>query len=471
MTLEPAPGRIIRRRTRRDPQPHYKQRTSHQLDVLHGTPELVVPADHLARQVWALIGEIDFSNIDARRSSLGRHGHDPRRVVAILVYASMIGVHHASKIAVAIETDAAFRLLSGGHSLPQGTLRRIRCELREFLAAAVDQTVLLADKRGLLKLDEVSTDSVRIRAHASSGAARTLARSQARLAQLLAANVEGMTDEQCAKHGEKLAKHDDAVRRCEEEGRTSLLVTNPLAGLIKMPDGGAAPGHRVTVAAAGVSERIIIGLLVDASGTDHGKVGPSLDATRAALARIGLDDAKIDVAFDAGYFSEEDARAAEERAAWANVIIATQGGGEREHFECDDFIVGDDGSVICPAGRLMRGPTKAGKGKLKYFGVGCDTCELRSRCTTAERRKLIISPALHRARQKMRSAEGKERYRKRIATIEPVFSNIESTMNFRRSATRTPAAVVAEMYLKALAHNMSRLIARRRVFYVLVVAN
>lgn len=467
MTLELTPGRIIRRRTRRDPQPHYKRHTTHQLDVVQGTPELVVPGDHLARKVWAVVRKLDFSAVDGRRSSLGRRGHDPRRVVAVLVYASLIGMHHASKIAVAVETDAAFRLLSGGHRLPQGTLRRLRSELRDFMPSAVAQTVRLADEQGLLMLDEVAVDSVRIRAHGSSDATRTLARSRERLAELLAARVEEMTEEQRGEHGEKLAKHDDAVRRCEEEGRTSLVVTNPLAGLLKMPDGGAAPGHRVTVAAAGVSERIIVALLVDASGTDHGKVGPALDATRAALCGIGLGDRKLDVAFDAGYFSEEDARAAEARADWASVVIAPQGRGEREHFELDDFSIGTDGAVLCPAGRLMRGPTKAGLA-LKYFGVGCDTCELRPRCTTAARRKLILSPALHRARQKIRSPEGKERYRKRIATVEPVFASIESAMGFRRSTTRKPAAVIAEMYLKAFAHNVSRLIAQRPVFCVLV---
>lgn len=470
MTLEPSPGRIIKRRTRRDPRPHYKPRTTHQLDALHGTPELVVPGDHLARKVWALIGELDFSEVDVRRSSLGRHGHDPRRVIAVLVYASLLGVHHASKIASAVETDAAFRLLSGGHALPQGTLRRLRGQLRDFFASALHQTVRLAADRGLLRTDEVAIDGVRIRAHASSGAARTLARSRTRLAQLLAAKLDELTDEQRVRHAEKLAKHEEAVRRCEEEGRTSLVVTNPLAGLLKMPDGGAAPAHRVTVAAAGVRERIIVALLVDASGTDHGKVGPALDATREVLTMAGLGDAKIDAAFDAGYFSEEDARAGEARADWATVLIATQGRGKREHFERDDFTLGDDGSVICPAGRRMHGPTKSGAA-LKYFGVGCDNCELRPRCTTAERRKLIISPALDRARQKVRSPEGRERYRKRIATVEPVFSNIESTMNFRRSGTRHPAGVVAEIYLKALSHNLSRLIAHQPVFYVLVTVN
>jgi hypothetical protein len=461
---EPPP---IKRRTRRDPQPRYKPSTTHQLDAVVGAPELVVPGDHLARRVWEIVRKFDFTSADRRRSSLGRRGHDPRRVVAVFVYASLVGVHHASKIAVAVETDAAFRLLSGGHRMPPGTLRRLRAEFRDFFATAHEQTVALAADLGLLKLDETAIDSVRIRAHASSSAARTLVRSKARLAQLLAANVDGLSEDDRAKHEEKVAKHSRAIKECEQEGRTNLVTTNPLAGVIKFPDGAAAPGHRVTVAAAGVQARLIVALLVDASGSDHGKVGAALDAMRATLSKIGLEGTVIRGSLDAGYWGEEDILAAEARAEWADVIIAPGSRGERDRYEREHFTVADDGSVMCPAGRLMKGPTKAGTG-LKYRGVGCETCQLRPNCTTTKERALIIHPALERARAKIATAEGKARYGKRIATVEPVFSSIESTMGFRRSGTRHPAAVVAEMYLKALAHNVSRLLAARPLYYVLV---
>lgn len=468
MTLELAPaGRIVRRRTRRDPRPRYKPNTAHQLDAVLGTPELVVPGDHLARKVREVVGAMDFSALDGRRSSLGRHGHDPRRVVAVLVYASLVGIHEASKIAQAVETDAAFRLLSGGHRLPQGTLRRIRPQLREFFASAVEQTVRMADERGFLKLDEVSVDSVRVRAHASSNSVRTLSRSKQRLTQLQAKKLDGMTEVERTTHDEKLAKHTEAVRRCEAEGRTSISTTNPLAGLLKLPDGGSAPAHRVTVGAVGVKARFILALLVDASGSDHGKVGPSLDAMKRVLERVGIGDQVLGVAYDAGYWSDEDVQAAETRA-WADVVIAPGSRGERALFEREHFTTNSDGALVCPAGRVMRGPTKAGTG-LRYFGVGCTDCHLRSRCTTAEQRALVLHPALDRARAKVQAPEGQARYRKRIATIEPVFSNIESVMKFRRSATRHPAAVVAEMNLKALAHNVSRLIAARPLSFFLVI--
>jgi len=471
VTLEPAPAdRIVRRRTRRDPKPRYKANTAHQLDAVLGTPELIVPGDHLARKVREIVTAMDFSALDERRSSLGRHGHDPRRVVAVLVYASLVGIHEASKIALAVETDAAFRLLSGGHRLPQGTLRRIRPQLRAFFATAVEQTVRMAAERGFLKLDEVSVDSVRVRAHASSNSVRTVARSTQRLAQLQAKKLDGMTEVERAAHDEKVVKHTDALQRCEAESRTSISTTNPLAGLLKLPDGGSAAAHRVTVGAAGVTARFILALLVDASGSDHGKVGPSLDAMKGVLERAGIGDQVLGVAYDAGYWSDEDVQAVEART-WADVVIAPGSRGERALFEREDFKTNSDGAIVCPAGRIMRGPTKAGGTGLRYFGVGCTECPLRSRCTTAKQRALVLHPALDRAREKVQAPEGRARYRKRIATIEPVFSNIESVMKFRRSNTRHPAAVVAEIQLKALAHNVSRLISGRLVSFFLVIVD
>ena len=48
-----------------------------------------------------------------------------------------------------------------------------------------------------------------------------------------------------------------------------------------------------------------------------------------------------------------------------------------------------------------------------------------------------------------------------MATIEPVFSTLESVMGFRRVTTRVTEAVLAEIALEVLAYNIGRLIARR----------
>ena len=79
---------------------------------MNGCPALQVPADHLSRTVWQVVERFEMSKVEERYSSLGRHGYAPRRVLAVWLYASLIGIHHATKVAKALQTDAAMRLLS-----------------------------------------------------------------------------------------------------------------------------------------------------------------------------------------------------------------------------------------------------------------------------------------------------------------------------------------------------------------------
>lgn len=139
-----------RKQRRLDPQPHFLPDVSAQLDGVHGCPELQVPEGHLARKVRDIVAELDVSALDAKYSSLGRRGHAPRAVLAVWIYASLIGIDHATKVAAATETDAAFRLLSGGRAISAATLGRFRRGSLAFFLAALQQTVELAVARGLI---------------------------------------------------------------------------------------------------------------------------------------------------------------------------------------------------------------------------------------------------------------------------------------------------------------------------------
>jgi len=241
---------------------------SGQLDPIYGCPEMMVPADHLARRVRDMVKVIDTSEVEKAYSSLGRRSVHPRRVLAVLVYASLIDIHHASKVARLTKTDAAFRLLSGGYSLSATKLRTFRRESGDFLEYANEQVIRLAFERGLLDLEDLATDAVRLRAHASTKSIRTVKRSKERLAELEGTDVSSLDEVQRAEREAKLAKHREALQRCEREERTNISVTNPSAGLMKFPSGATLPGHRVTVTACGTGLRFVVGVLIGSEPTD-----------------------------------------------------------------------------------------------------------------------------------------------------------------------------------------------------------
>ncbi len=437
-----------------------------------------MPGAHLARKVAEIVGSLEVSSLDEQYSSLGRHGYNPRAVLAVWVYASLIGLHHSTKIARALETDAAFRLLSGGYAISSSVLRKFRQRNGAVFSAAIGQTVTFAHERGLLRTDELAVDSMRLRAHASTKAVRTAVRSKKRVEELSKVDVAALGPDERAAHDAKLEKHQAAVARCEREDRPNFVTTNESAALMKFPNGAGMPGHRVTVTAAGVSERLVVSVLVDAATNDYGKLEAAVAQAREALERAEVPlKAPLMFTADAGYCSHSDLAFAEKTRV-ADVLIDVpeqildeSSPTKSKFFGRERFKILDDQSAICPAGRPMSGPYPDSNGRTKWMGVKCTECPLHAQCTTGKARSLTANLELEHARATMRARfrtpENRERYNKRIATVEPVFSNIEEVMGYRRATSRHSATIVAEVLLKVLAHNISRLIKAAPLRHVL----
>lgn len=448
-----------------------------QLDGVEGCPELQLPERHLARDVLAFVRLLGAEQLAESYSSLGRRGYRPERLLAILVYGSLIGIHHSTKLGRACQTDAALRWLAGGWRPSATTLRRFRLQQGEFFERALARTVEIADENGLLDVEDLAVDSVRLRAHASTHEVRTETRSTKRLKELKSNPPDASDAEAVRVHASKVRKHEEALERLAAEDRTNLVLTNPSAGLMKFPSGASGPGHRVTVVASGASHRIALGILVDASGSDAGKLGPALANVIATLDASSIAVGKrLVVAADAGYFTERDLRWADEHRDRVDVLIheAAISNGGRTTMGRSHFTIPADGSPpTCPAGRTMAGPYDRPSGEREWKGVGCANCSMRAACTTGSERKIVVHPEFERLRHEMRSRmsepDAAARYSRRIATIEPVFSQIQDTMGFRRVSTRFARGARGEIFLKFLAHNIARLIEGRRLrrFYFL----
>jgi len=476
VTLTPTPSdeRRPRRRQRRDPEPHFKPDTSHQLDAIRGCPAESVPAGHLAWAVLEVIEQMDTSAVEAGYSSLGRNGYHPKSTLAVWVYASMIGLHHSTKVARALQTDAALQLVARGGKHSGATLRRYRQGNAVLFAAAIDATLMLARQRGLLDEKDLAVDSVRLRAHASTKAVRTRERSTKRLKELAGVDAAKLPETEQATHLEKVKKHEEALVLCEQRGTPNVVLTNPSAALMKFPSGAGLPGHRVTVTAAGQKSRFIVSVLVDADTNDFGKLEGAVRAAREALAKAGLPtDVPVQAAADAGYWSEADLVFAAQAREWADVLVADPGpdnGRPKACYGRDRFTLLPDQTVICPAGTPMRGPFEDANGRKRWLGVGCLECPLRPECTPGRERAFTVSLAAEAMRDRLARPGARERYNRRISTVEPVFSSIEDSMGYRRVSSRLPETVKAEILLKILAHNVSRLITAKRLHAVYLVA-
>lgn len=477
--LEPSPSeRVVRRRTRRDPKPRFAPDISRQLDVVAGCPAALIPKDHLVRGVRALVERLDFSSVEQKYSSLGRHAFAPRHVVGALVYGSLIGLHHSTKLARAMKTDAALRFIAGGHAISEGALRRFRRENRALFEAALAQTIVMANELELINLAEVSVDSVRLRAHASTEAVLTITRSTERLKELASVDVSTLTPEQLQKHQAKIDRHTAGIAQCEALGRTNVVSTNPSSSLMKFPSGASAPGHRVTVTATGATGRLVLDLLITDAPNDYGQLRGAAERVREALKKAAVPVlGPFQLAADAGFSSEADLLFAVANQEWVDVLVAQpperglKAKSGEKLFTRSDFVISEDRTATCPAGKKMLGPWAQGPGRVGWKGDGCEQCPLKPRCCTGKSRHLEIRPELESARAVLqdRLAKSEGAYNKRIATIEPVFSMLEDAMQFRRVSSRHEETVRAEITLKFLAYNISRLLAAQRLRRVRVM--
>ena len=443
--------------------------------------ERLVPAEHLSRRVQRLVEGMDLSEVEAGYSALGQNGFAPRRLLSLWVYASLIGVHRGTQLWRALQTDAALRLLSGGHGMSVAVLNRFRSQQGELFLAALEQTVKWAQEQGLVQPEQLGVDSVRLRAHANGKQVRVHKTSARRLKQLSQVDTQSLTEPQRRAHAQRVEYHQQAVKVCEQRAAASVVLTNPSAALMQFPGNGVLPGHRVTVVASGVQPRLVVGVLVSASGNDKGHLEHALKEARRVLHAAGVPpEVPLQAAADSGYWSEEDLRFAQHNKAWVDVLLKegsatgpganTPGLLQRTQFQLN----ASDKTVMCPAGRPMHGPVLDKVGGCEvYFGVGCEACPLRSRCTQGSRRTFTVRWEYERCRaamlERMAQPDAQARYAQRMATVEPVFASVQHDMGFRRLSSRHSRTVRAEVLLKLLAHNVSRLLARTRLWCVFFI--
>ncbi len=468
------------RRRRLDPEPRFISPCPVEVRGPWEGAMAAIPQDHLAWKVFKLLEGFDASAAAAGYSSLGKRGYRPEWLLRTWVYASLIGLHHSTQIARAFQSDAAFRLLSTGYVFSESVLRKFRAKNLALFERAVVWTVELALKHGWADPKDLSVDSLRVQANASPKAVRTVERSTRRLKELAEVSTLELSEEQRTRHEAKVAKHTQALALCKQAGTASVVLTNTAAALMKFPHGAALPGHRVTLTAAGMKHRFAVGVLVDAAPTDNGKLEPAIREALRVMRDAGLPpETVLQVAADAGYRSEGDLLFAERARGWADILVAQESAVARskekpeKYFGRERFAIHADGKATCPVGRTMQGPSGHHHGRAIWTGDDCKSCPLKSQCTPGKQRSLTASIDLERARAAMQARMAqpgaRERYNRRIATVEPVFSYIEGPMRFRRASCRLDQTVKAEIMLKVLAYNIHRLFVSPNLVVVLLV--
>ena len=134
------------------------------------TIDELLEADHPARAVWSYVQGLDltpwYDRIRARGTVAGRPAIDPRLLVALWLYATLSGFTSARELEVLCIHYDPFRWLAGGVSVNYHTLADFRTDNPEFLEPLLKQSVEVLRQQGLIDLDRVAQDGMRVRAGA-----------------------------------------------------------------------------------------------------------------------------------------------------------------------------------------------------------------------------------------------------------------------------------------------------------------
>ena len=145
--------------------------------------ESLLPMDHPARAVWEFVESLDLSPLYAEVRSVeggaGRPAIDPRIYMALWLYATIEGVGSARALERLTQQHDAYRWILGGVSINHHSLSDFRVQHAEYLDQVLTHSVAVLMDQGLVKLNRVSQDGIRVRASAGAASFRRQAESGA----------------------------------------------------------------------------------------------------------------------------------------------------------------------------------------------------------------------------------------------------------------------------------------------------
>lgn len=421
--------------------PRLKVAERSQVHFKVGSLDDLIPADHLVRLVWDYVNQLNMDNIlgtiQSVEGNAGRPAIDPKILLALWLYGTLEGVISARVISDYCEEHIAYQWICGEVKVNHHTISDFATkydrQFDEFLVQSV--TILL--RQGLIDLEEVAQDGMRVRANAGSASFRRMEklkvchakaknyldglkrelksnpsaqRSKQESAKIKAADerekkVRQAIEELKRMNDEKQKTNHKSSKKLEEiieKARSS--TTDPESRKMKMACGGYRPAYNVQFATT-KKGRVIVGVDVHNHANDSGSITPMIEIVQK---QFGIVPSRWLV--DAGYIDHKDITKTSEL-----------------YNGCDLYI------AMKPPGKLNRDHYKTLPG---------DSLAVRS------------------WRNRMKTEEAKEIYKGRGSVAE--FSNAQSrNKGLQQFLVRGLSRVKSAVYRFALAHNMQRYFSMR----------
>jgi transposase len=267
-----------------------------------------LPADHRARLVWSYVKLLNleplYAEIEVNGNTRGRTAIAPEVLVSLWLLATLDGIGSARALDRRCETDLPYRWLCGGVTVNYHTLSDFRVQHGKFLERLLVDTVAVLVHKGLIPLELIAQDGMRVRAAAGkssfrrkptleklqqqaqahldqlqtesdSESERQVGEARRKAAQERAARERDERIKEALKQHEALSQQREKRKKGDGE-KTRVSTTDPDARNMKMANGGFDPAFNVQFATDG-DTRVIVGVDVTNEGADAEQMPPMLD--------------------------------------------------------------------------------------------------------------------------------------------------------------------------------------------------
>jgi len=487
----PVPSRAERRRAARCKPVNRQQLVLRSVDV-----EKLVEEDHAVRAIWELVDKADlecfYEAIEAVEGEAGCSAWDPRVLISLWLYAYSRAVSSGREISRRCGYDPAYQWLTGLEVINHHTLSDFRVQHEQALDELFVQVLGVLSHEGLVTLERVMHDGVKVEAGASDKSFRRQETLERHLG-LARQQVKEMKEREEEAYGpevtERVAKaRERAVREKKErlesalrqlrqiqEGQSSpekrekarASTTDPEARIMQQPGGGFAPGYNVQISSDAKAD-VIVGMGVTQAANDTGELVPAMERVEANLGELPQQ-----VVVDGGFINQGAIRAMEAQGmdligpmpdhASQTVAALEKRGVAPEFFPQAFRYDGERNCYVCPAGRELAFESQEkseGSARYRYRAkvADCQSCPSKGQCCPQSQRRSLVRteepPEVKRYREKMASESAREIYKQRSQIAEFPHAWIKEKFGLRKFRLRGLIKVRIEALWACLTYNI-----------------
>jgi len=264
----------------------------------------LIEHDHPARIIWRFVDGLDLSplyqQVRALEGAAGRAATDAKILMAIWLFAIINHETSARRIAELCTTHLAYIWLCGGVGVNHHTLSDFWCQHEDYLQQQFTLHLAVLMKEGLIEIDRVAQDGVRIRANAGAASFRRKETLEDCLEDakkvMQEVNKQHEDNPPSVSKRQQAAQERAARERCErieealkqipeveakkktedDKKKARVSTTDPDSRVMKMANGGFNPAYNGEFS-TDTATQIIVGVDVVNEGSDQGQFTPMLD--------------------------------------------------------------------------------------------------------------------------------------------------------------------------------------------------